>query len=333
MIYSKYKYIATVAELHSISKAAQKLYISQPALTRIIINVENELGMPLFNRSVLPIQLTFAGERYLEEAKRIISIDEALRNELLEISEMKRGILNIGTNYAASALWLPHILPAFHKEYPGIVINLIQKSSLLFESDLIKGDIDLAFTTESALSPNLNYEHLSSARILTFIPQNHPMLHGMNLSNNSIDNMLTISPDMLDGQNFVLLHPTDGLGCTISKLIESLNIHPAHVMFAPDIVSCYRIAASGMGITFATPYATRYTLPGFVPVIANVSTQEAYEHNTIAYSKKRELNSIENRFISITKNIISDSQMLQPLSNTQWTKLKTIEPDESYYFV
>ena len=71
MPYSKYQYVAKVAELQSISKAAAKLFISQPALTRIILNIETELGTTLFNRSVLPIQLTYAGKRYLEEARRI----------------------------------------------------------------------------------------------------------------------------------------------------------------------------------------------------------------------------------------------------------------------
>ena len=322
MIYSKYQFIATVAELHSITKAAQKLYISQPALTRIILSVENELGTPLFNRSVLPIQLTYAGERYLQEAKRILSIDDSLRKELQEISELKRGSLTIGTNYAASALWLPHILPVFHREYPGISINLVQQSSLLFETDLIKETIDLAFTTQSAPSSNLKYEYLSSARILAFIPNNHHILREMNLSNNSIDNILTISPETLDGLDFVLLHPTDGLGYTVSKLMEESNIRPAHVIYAPDIVSCYRLAASGMGVAFATPYATRYTLPGFVPIIAEVSTRSTYEHNAIAFSKKKKLSSIEKRFIAIARAKITDAPLLQPLSSSQWAKLK-----------
>ncbi len=162
MIYSKYKYIAAVAELRSISKAAQKLYISQPALTRIVMNIEEELGTPLFNRAALPIQLTYAGERYLEEARRVLAIDSSLRRELQEISEMKRGLLKIGTNYAASNLWLPHILPVFRREYPGITISLIQQNSLLFEGDLLRENIDLAFTTSSASSTNLTYEYLSS---------------------------------------------------------------------------------------------------------------------------------------------------------------------------
>ena len=89
MPYSKYQYVAKVAELQSISKAAAKLFISQPALTRIILNIETELGTTLFNRSVLPIQLTYAGKRYLEEARRIWEIDESFRRELQEISELK----------------------------------------------------------------------------------------------------------------------------------------------------------------------------------------------------------------------------------------------------
>ena len=329
MIYSKYKYIAAVAELRSISKAAQKLYISQPALTRIVMNIEEELGTPLFNRAALPIQLTYAGERYLEEARRVLAIDSSLRRELQEISEMKRGLLKIGTNYAASNLWLPHILPVFRREYPGITISLIQQNSLLFEGDLLRENIDLAFTTSSASSTNLTYEYLSSARILLFIPADHPILWGRDLSGNSIDNILTLPPEVLNDQDFVLLHPTDGFGFTVAGLMKASGIHPATVLYAPSIVACYRMAASGMGITFATPYATRYTLPGLVPVIAELSMQAAYEHNAIAYSRKKKLSAIEQRFIAIAKDKVCNAPLLQPLCSAQWLKLKTPPYDSS----
>lgn len=322
MPYSKYQYVAKVAELQSISKAAAKLFISQPALTRIILNIETELGTTLFNRSVLPIQLTYAGKRYLEEARRIWEIDESFRRELQEISELKRGVLNIGINYAAGALWLPLILPEFHREYPAVTINLTQRSSMLFELDLLRGNIDLAFTTQTDASANLTYEYLSSARILAFIYRDHPILRGMNIDDNGVDNLLTLPPQLFDGQDFVLLHSADGFGHTVEKMMESLNIHPAHIMYVPDIVSCCRLAAAGMGITFATPYATHYTLPGAVPVIAGVSTSVAYEHNAIAFSKKKELNTIEKRFISLARAKISDSPSLQPLTGAQWQQLQ-----------
>ena len=327
VIYSKYRYIEKVAALRSISKAAQELYISQPALTRIISNLEKELGVMLFNRSVIPLQLTYAGERFLEESRRILDIDEALRKELQEISETKRGTLSIGANYAANALWLPHILPVFHREYPGINVNIFQQSSPLFEMDLLKGSIDLAFTSQSALSKDLTYVYLSSARLLTFIPRNSPILRGRDVSYNSLDHILTVSPEELDHQDFVLLHPSEGMGYTISKMMEENGIQPNHIMYAPNIVACYRLAAAGMGITFSTPYSTRYTLPGAVPVIAQLSTGAVYEQNAIAYLREKTLSTVEQRFIDLAQQKISSHPLLQPLPTTQWNQLNTAPSD------
>ena len=91
----------------------------------------------------------------MEAARRIWEIDESFRRELQEISELKRGVLNIGINHAAGALWLPLILPEFHREYPAVTINLTQRSSMLFELDLLRGNIDLAFTTCQVLCRSL----------------------------------------------------------------------------------------------------------------------------------------------------------------------------------
>ena len=209
MIYEKYHYIEKVASLRSISKAAQELYISQPALTRIISSVEKELGIMLFNRSVLPLQLTYAGERFLEEARRILDLDAALRKELQEISEAKRGHLSIGANYAANALWLPHILPVFRREYPGISISIFQQSSPLFEKELLKGDIDLAFTTQSAPSKSLSYVYLSSA-LLLYLSQTPALFCGGRYFPQQSGLPLTVSPEELNHQDFVLCTPATG---------------------------------------------------------------------------------------------------------------------------
>jgi len=70
MEFTKYKYILAVAELRSISKAAAKCSISQPALTRSVNKIEDELGVKLFDRSTLPIRLTYAGERCIAQISR-----------------------------------------------------------------------------------------------------------------------------------------------------------------------------------------------------------------------------------------------------------------------
>ena len=197
----------------------------------------------------------------------------------------------------------------FRREYPGISISIFQQSSPLFEKELLKGDIDLAFTTQSAPSKSLSYVYLSSALLLVFIPNTSPILRGRDISHNSLDCPLTVSPEELNHQDFVL--------------------------YAPNIVACYRLAAAGMGITFATPYSTRYTLPGAVPVIAQLSTGTVYEQNAIAYPKDKQLSTSEERFIELSRQKVSTHPLLQPLSTAQWDSLRSASPGlemESNYF-
>ena len=332
MIYSKYEYVAKVAEYHSISKAAQALYISQPALTRIIIGIEEDLGVKLFNRSVIPLTLTYAGERFLAESRRILAIDKMLHKEMQEIAEKKRGHLFIGADYAASALWLPHILPIFHKEYPGIDINLCPQVSSMFEDELLRGNIDFAFTSAPLISNELQYEFLSSVKIIVFIPRSHPLLNKYDITGNSLENPLKISSTELNGQDFVALKPNSGLSRVVSNLMSIFNIHPSHILTAPNIVSCYRLAAAGLGITFATPYATRYTLPGMVPVVAELQDERILSHNILAFRRDRTISSAESRFIAIAKKQIHNQPLLMPLTLQQWEELKCSSPSSSQNF-
>ena len=95
------------------------------------------------------------------------------------------------------------------------------------------------------------------------------------------------------------------------------------------------LAAAGMGITFATPYSTRYTLPGAVPVIAQLSTGTVYEQNAIAYPKDKQLSTSEERFIELSRQKVSTHPLLQPLSTAQWDSLRSASPGlemESNYF-
>ena len=116
------------------------------------------------------------------------------------------------------------------------------------------------------------------------------------------------------------------------KLMTRAGIVPGNVLYTPNIVSCYRLAASGMGITFATPYATRYTFPGQVPVIAKLSTEDTYEHNAIAYLEDKELSTVERRFIAISIEKLANHPMLQPLDKAKWERIKKTGPDCGEYF-
>ena len=90
MDFRQLQYIIQVAECGSITKAAAKLYITQPSLSNYISKLERELGVALFDRSVSPIRPTPAGEEYIKDAKRILYIQEQLEKKLSDLSSLTR---------------------------------------------------------------------------------------------------------------------------------------------------------------------------------------------------------------------------------------------------
>lgn len=143
MDFNKVHYMIAVAELKSFSKAAEKCFISQPALTRCIKNMEEELGVKLFDRSCSPIRLTYAGERYLAGMREILAMKGRLDQEMAEIAAAKKDRLVLGMASTRCHTWLPRILPAFKAENPGVEVQLVEGNSLTLEQMLTKETIDI----------------------------------------------------------------------------------------------------------------------------------------------------------------------------------------------
>ena len=117
-------YIMTILEEGSITAAAKKLLISQPSLSQTVKAVEDELGLPIFDRRAKRLTLTYAGQRYVESMREIMTAE---RNFLSEIAEMKndhRATLRIGISAQRSISLLPQILPAFLARYPLVTVEL-----------------------------------------------------------------------------------------------------------------------------------------------------------------------------------------------------------------
>ena len=85
------RYVQKIAEERSFSKAAEKLFLAQPALSQYILNLERELGTKLFDRSKNPISLTYAGEIFLHKAQLILEIEQDLSTEIKNLAQSDRG--------------------------------------------------------------------------------------------------------------------------------------------------------------------------------------------------------------------------------------------------
>lgn len=176
MDYRTLRYILAAAQEQNISKAAQKLFISQPSLSHYILKQERELGVSLFNRGAHPLKLTYAGEVYVRAARQILHIKEQLENQMRDIAETKKGRLSIGITKPRSAYLLPQLLPEFHRLYPNVEIALVEENVSALEGALISEQIEIAILLSPIEDELFSHQHLFEEEILLCLPEGHRLV-------------------------------------------------------------------------------------------------------------------------------------------------------------
>jgi DNA-binding transcriptional LysR family regulator len=147
----------TVAENLSFTSAAEELFISQPAVTKHIKELENKLKIQLFIRKGNKIYLTKAGKLTYHYLKEIKQQYNELNFKLARINDTYKGILKIGASSTISQYIIPKVIVAFHKHYPKIELYLFNGNSLEIEQKLLENEIDFALVENESSQTNIKY--------------------------------------------------------------------------------------------------------------------------------------------------------------------------------
>lgn len=166
------QYMLTVLKEGSITAAAKKLYISQPSLSQMIKLVENTLGTPIFNRSTDPITLTYAGEKYIEAAKKILTINDNLIKEIEEINHEEHGTIKLGIPVQRAMQVMPYVLPRFYAKYPHVKVDVRESGSTNTEAAVLDGNVDLACLTTYPKHEELNYILIEEEELVLLTSRN-----------------------------------------------------------------------------------------------------------------------------------------------------------------
>lgn len=166
------QYMLTVLKEGSITAAAKKLYISQPSLSQMIKLVENTLGTPIFNRSTDPITLTYAGEKYIEAAKKILTINDNLIKEIEEINHEEHGTIKLGIPVQRAMQVMPYVLPRFYAKYPHVKVDVRESGSANTEAAVLDGNVDLACLTTYPKHEELNYILMEEEELVLLTSRN-----------------------------------------------------------------------------------------------------------------------------------------------------------------
>lgn len=305
MEFTKLHYVMTAAELHSFTRAAEKLFISQPALTKSIAKLENELGVKLFDRSASPIQLTYAGERYIEGMKSVMAMSNQLDRELEDIANMRKGRLVVGIPHTRSNRWIPLILPSFFENCPGIDLKVEEGTTSSLEHGLLHESLDLVVLTALPFAvAGLEYEVLLEEELMILAARKHPMFSALDFSRyeRKPNALHYVKPELLNGQPFISATPEQGLYRMQNQLFARFDINPRSLVEIANTSTARTLAGDGVGFCL-TPTHSSYAqkLKGHDVVLCTISDPPLTRSLIAAYKHDRPLSGAARRFIEITK--------------------------------
>ena len=142
------RYFLTVVREESITKAAEVLHITQPTLSRQLAQMEEEIGVRLFDRGTRKIRLTNEGLLLRRRAEEILQLVDKTEKELVEQEEQVEGKISIGCGEVASVQMLPDLIRNFHQKYPLVTFDLFTANADVVKEQMDKGLIDLGLLLE-----------------------------------------------------------------------------------------------------------------------------------------------------------------------------------------
>ena len=293
------EYFLTTAREGSISKAAEKLYLSQPYLSQCIARAEQELGAKLFNRSHTPLKLTEAGKLYLSYLEGIGTLTGKFESQLEDLVSDSGQTLNIGMTLWRGSVLLPDILPEFAKRHPGVKIVLYEEHSDKLEELLLEEKLDFALMNMPKKIEDFVYEVIFNERMLLVANREHPAIRGLETS---VEHPSPIDLMSLRRERFLLLPNWQVMGRAMENLFLKVNMHCSEVLYTTSSTTAVNLVSAGFGFTFLPEGGIRHVSHLDRLALFTVDDPPFCVPLLILYKKNTFVTPIARDFIEITKS-------------------------------
>lgn len=249
---------SSVYENQSISKAAERLYIAQPSLTRIIQTIESEAGAQLFKRTRDGLKPTVAGEIYMESAKKMIEMYRQLEISLAAVSSENKGKLTIGSNFFLGACVLPIVVSEFEKRFKNIELTIVEGNSTEIESEISKGIVDIGIIHMPVQSPAVKSFVVGQERFFIALPPDDA-LTAMAYSKDGFT-LPYIDLKLAAKRNFILNHPNQRARQESERIFANAGFKPNIKFQTKNIQTISKLVGRGVGISLVpSSYITLFS--------------------------------------------------------------------------
>lgn len=244
------EYVIAIAEERSLSRAATRLGISQPALSHYVKRIENELGTPLFLRAHNEMQPTDAGRIYINGAYSIVGIYDRALSDMQQYRRHARKELRVMYNNSYLPALATIVLPAFRRQHPDVTIKVLDGNAEVARDYLANGQIDLGiFATQTLTHSILEYIPLFRDEMLLVLPPGHPLAAAF--TRNGID------LGALQDDTMILNQPRSYVRQLENEILSRNGYTPAAILEASDYNTARYMISHGLGVGFLPRSLTR----------------------------------------------------------------------------
>lgn len=248
------EYILVLAETGNMTRAAKKLYISQPTLSQFLSKQEQEIGCPLFQRSDGIYTLTPIGNLYADYAKKVLDLTNTLEKNIERISETS--CIRIGTSASRALQMLTSILTDFRKVYPKVELIMLDDSLRAMSNAVSHGEVDIAFVTAYSLEQYKGQsKEMKKEEVVLAAPSLHPYCQSLcpdsrfSLTSTQLIEAFCDTP-------FILQHKGSCIRHLVDVFFEKERFTPTIACSTSNAQSICEMVSNNIGVSFIpTGYA------------------------------------------------------------------------------
>lgn len=223
MIDTRLKVFRSVATHLSFTKAANELFVSQPAISKHIQELEKEYSVRLFDRTGGRVRLTQAGQLMLRHACEIVQAYQSLDYEMKRLTAKAEGELRLGASTTISQYVLPEMLAAFRKRYPAIRLTLLSGNSYEVEDALLGGRIDLGMVEGTRRQPHFKYTPFMDDELVAIVNARSPLAEKDEVGVEELGKIPVVLRELGSGTLDVIRDALGACGVSLSDLRVELS--------------------------------------------------------------------------------------------------------------
>ena len=307
------EYIYAVYQEKSFSKAARKLYVSQPWLSATIKKAEEELGLPLFDRSTNPISLTEAGRYYIEKLEQISAIEAEMNEHLKLLRDVGRTELHIGSSMFFCTYVLPDLMADFRLQYPQVTLTFTEGGDKTLLEKLLSGHLDFLLEAERPTDSRVRSIPWASEEIVLAVPASSPVNKELNQYGYSFEKFLArtqndnrrppVPLEAFAKENFLLLKEGNDIHQRSLQLCGNAGFTPKATLYLAQMMTAYYLVLEGQGIAFLRSSIPAHVIPTDKVVFYQLDDPLAVRSIYLSYTQ-RNTSPVQQHLIDFMKDNI-----------------------------